>query len=251
MVKKIGVFITILSLFFLGMPQFNSKAQSITVYMTYQEDKNGAWEEIMITDLYISLNELLYNNLMTSNFEIILNNREIDFYSEGISQDLIYSPYSIVFSGNYNQIIVDGDSIEELSLSDFLDMEWEIYFTQMPLDEGIDYFDGYNDGFSDGYDAALEQYAYYDWVNDKWLTAEELQEKHYNSGYAGGWSEGYYAGLEETDATGFSALLTTIFGGLGSLLAIEILPGIYIGAIIAVPLVFGIIFFILGKRKGD
>lgn len=63
--------------------------------------------------------------------------------------------------------------------------------------------------------------------------------------------KGYYKGLNETDATGFVGLLGAVFGGLGALLGIEILPGIYIGAIIAVPLVFGIIFFILGKRKGD
>jgi len=64
-------------------------------------------------------------------------------------------------------------------------------------------------------------------------------------------NKGYQKGIIEQDATGFSALLTTVFDGLGALLAIELLPNIHIGAIIAVPLVFGVIAFILGKRKDD
>ncbi len=97
--------------------------------------------------------------------------------------------------------------------------------------------ESYDDAFNDGYYIAREEFGYK--VGDDWKTAEW-------------WGSYQYAqGLYAQDATGFGSLLTVVFGGFGDLLAIEILPGIYIGAIIAVPLVFGIIFFILGKRKGD
>ena len=145
--------------------------------------------------------------------------------------------------------------------------------------DGEDYEQGYNDGYNDGNNEGYnvgymhgEQAGYYlgydDGYDDGFLDGENY-EQGYNDGYNMGredygirigddwktadwWGSYQYAqGLYATDGTGFVSLLSAIFGGLGDLLSIEILPGIYIGAIVAVPLVFGIIFFILGKRKGD
>ena len=102
-------------------------------------------------------------------------------------------------------------------------------------DEGLQL--GFDDGLQDGYELGREDYGIK--IGDDWKTADW-------------WGSYQYAqGLHKQDATGFVDLLGAVFGGFGDLLGIEILPGIYIGAIIAVPLVFGIIFFILGKRKGD
>ena len=97
---------------------------------------------------------------------------------------------------------------------------------------------GYNVGYSDGYNDGVDVGRVYG----------------YNEGYSVGRSEGYNIGyndginaqLEDKD---FTHLLKSVFIGIGSFLGINLLPGISIGALIAVPIVFGIISFIIGKRK--
>lgn len=83
----------------------------------------------------------------------------------------------------------------------------------------------------------------------------QLLDEQYQKGYQKGKQEGYDKGLADginknPDNSGFKGLLFTIFDGLGGLLNIELLPNITIGAIILVPIVFGLVLFILGK-KGD
>lgn len=72
----------------------------------------------------------------------------------------------------------------------------------------------------------------------------------YQDGYDYGFDLGFDDGINYASDYSFSGLLGEVFIGLGSLLAINLLPGVSIGAIIAVPVVFGIIAFILGKRGG-
>lgn len=72
----------------------------------------------------------------------------------------------------------------------------------------------------------------------------------FQDGYDYGWDLGYNKAFEDNENFNFTSLLAQVFMGLGSLLAIELLPGISIGAVIAVPIVFGIIAFIIGKRGG-
>lgn len=55
--------------------------------------------------------------------------------------------------------------------------------------------------------------------------------------------------LESNDDLGFGGLLSASFVALSSLLAIELLPNISLGMIVAIPIVFGVIAFILGRRK--
>ena len=93
------------------------------------------------------------------------------------------------------------------------------------------------------------------------ITYEELLQEYnrgfdngYNSGYDLGYYEGYNVGYdkgisENLETGGFGLILKNVFLGVGSFLGIQLLPGISIGAIIAVPIVFGIISFILGRRK--
>ncbi len=140
-------------------------------------------------------------------------------------------------------------------------------------DDGLDdgFYDGYNQGLDDGevigYQNGRAEYGII--FNGERRTAEWYGQYRYEQGFDYGrreygiyfmndWRNAewygnymYNQGLNETDATGFRGLLTAVFGGLGDLLGIQLLPGVYLGAIVAVPLVFGIIFFILGKRKGD
>lgn len=114
---------------------------------------------------------------------------------------------------------------------------------------GIGYDKGYDDGkkvssdeaYEDGQDLGkiigMQQYGIY--YNGEWLTAQQYGMIKFNDG------------VEAHNDFSFIGLLTQVFVGMGSILAIELLPNITIGAIIAVPIVFGIIYFILGKKRGD
>jgi len=55
--------------------------------------------------------------------------------------------------------------------------------------------------------------------------------------------------LVENPDNNFGTMIRTVLLGVGSILSVELLPNITIGAIIAVPIIFGIISFVLGRRK--
>lgn len=111
-------------------------------------------------------------------------------------------------------------------------------------DAQTDYERGYIDGYNEGESAGRSE-GWQDGYNDGLQDGETIGE---NKGY----NKGYQDALDDTagNATGFKTLLFTVFTGLGEFLAIELLPGISIGVIILVPIVFGLLMFILGKR-GD
>ena len=107
-------------------------------------------------------------------------------------------------------------------------------------DEGYNngYNVGFNVGFDDGYTLGNT-----DGFEDGFVLG---REQGYNEGYNRGYNAGINEQLEDRD---FASLLRSVFIAIGAFLGINLLPGISIGAIIAVPIVFGIIAFILGKRK--
>ena len=130
------------------------------------------------------------------------------------------------------------------------------------------YNDGYNDGYmygrNDGYNVG-KQDGYNEGYNDG-LYASEGYQTGYDDGHADGYEEGkeygmsigrehwYDVGYEKgynkgLAARNFSDLLKSMFGAIGVFLGINLLPGISIGALIAVPIIFGIIAFILGRRR--
>lgn len=101
---------------------------------------------------------------------------------------------------------------------------------------------GYNDGFGDGKIAGYDE-GYDDGKADGLAVG---REHWYDVGYQAGYNKGINEQLEDKD---FSNLLRSAFVAIGAFLGINLLPGISIGAIIAVPIVFGIIAFILGRKK--
>lgn len=111
-------------------------------------------------------------------------------------------------------------------------------------DEG--HWEGYNSGYSNGYNIGL---------NDGYNTGlTNGYNQGYDEGFLNGYDEGYNYGYnvgvnEQLEDKDFTHLLKSVFIGIGSFLGINLLPGISIGAIIAVPIIFGIIAFILGRRK--
>lgn len=111
-------------------------------------------------------------------------------------------------------------------------------------DEG--HFEGYNAGYNNGYNTGLSE-GYNQGLNDGY---NQGYYEGQNDGYDYGYQAGYNAGINEQLADkDFTHLLKSVFIGIGSFLGINLLPGITIGAIIAVPVIFGIIAFILGRRK--
>ncbi len=178
---------------------------------------------------------------------------------------VVYAPNNNVYGGVRADAIIlrdeififllNADIVLEIDNSTILDglgnptSYYIVRASEVDYDIVRAYDDGYNHGYDDGYDKGL---------NDGQNIGYDNGRDYYGIVFNGNWRTAewygnymYDKGLNETDATGFRGLLAVVFGGLGDLLAIQLLPGIYIGAIIAVPLVFGIIFFILGKRKGD
>ncbi len=105
--------------------------------------------------------------------------------------------------------------------------------------ENAGYVIGYNEGYDYGYNVGYD--------NGKEYGIDFGRKHWYNVGYEAGYNNGFNEGIKENWE--FSRFLKSIFAGIGSFLGINLLPGISIGAIIAVPIIFGIIAFILGKKK--
>lgn len=115
---------------------------------------------------------------------------------------------------------------------------------QSGYDEG--HWEGYNSGYNTGYYTGLGE-GYNTGYDNGYLTGyDEGFLIGYDEGYIYGYNNGINEQLEDKD---FTHLLKSVFIGVGSFLGINLLPGISIGALIAVPIVFGIISFIIGKRK--
>jgi len=174
---------------------------------------------------------------------------------------------------NIIPVVYDYHSWEVFSLDGFYEsrreyLDWEIYFGSSfhnsyyvlatnydyiyNLDNNMyyQYVNGYQIGYDEGY------------VQGKADGINEGHQPAYNAGYDWGFQKGKEAGekigfnigydkaVDDMENYNFTSLLAQVFTGLGSFLAIELLPNITFGAIFAVPLVFGIIFFIIGKRGG-
>ena len=108
------------------------------------------------------------------------------------------------------------------------------------VDDFLGLFDAYykkgeQEGIIHGYNNAKNEFGYNH--NGTMITGKSA----YNLGYQ--------KGLAENPDNNFGTMIRTVLLGVGSILSVELLPHITIGAIIAVPIIFGIISFVLGRRK--
>jgi hypothetical protein len=224
-------------------------------------------------------NKNLYFNFDYGVFHLTPFINEADYINSGYQ----YAPYQPIGSGNMlrigNQsmeIIYKGDLVNSYTLSQLKNFFMgfnNLYIIQ--LVDNNDYYTIFNNGYDLGYDAGLDDgydLGYDDGLDDGYDVG---LVDGYDDGYGYGLSDGYYVGydlgyddgLGDGDDLGYDrgyqkaiddgsaefglpTLLSSLFVGLGSLLSIQLLPNISIGMIIAVPVVFGIIAFILGKRGG-
>lgn len=145
-------------------------------------------------------------------------------YSNTISQTTLF------FDINFNLILSLG--MEDVSTYNSIELKRYINTGGYDSDDLQNAFDNGKDvGFDDGISYAETT------MKPIWVQQAE--------------SDGYTKGLNDNVATGgFIMILSSAFIGVATVLGIELLPNITLGMIVAVPLVFGILFFILGKRKG-
>lgn len=111
----------------------------------------------------------------------------------------------------------------QLTQKDFLPSEYVYITFTTDILTVQDLENAYNDGFQDG-------------LNDS---------GQYNSGY----NDGFNDGLQESGDFGFGWIVSFL-GLFGSIFAIELLPNLYIGTIVAIPVVFGVFFFVLKLIRG-
>lgn len=286
--KKIYYIISAIILTFLLITKFNVKAMSIG-NVSEIKIFNLAWHELPMEqcgmsdltcyELVVELETGIYeelNNVIINESEMLKLYGVLVFqYPRSLSTPADEKRITFYFlDGTYQRF----NNIDFMVVKKFSN-RLELYlndrgFFYQPYDtriEGVrfeyynpdyDYQDGYDDGYTDGYQAGREagyqtgkEDGYYNGWNDGYDEGwEKGNESGYNRGYEKGHNEGYQKGYntginEQLADKDFTNILKSAFIAIGSLLAINLLPGISIGAIIAVPIVFGIIAFVLGKRK--
>lgn len=100
----------------------------------------------------------------------------------------------------------------------------------------IGYYDGYDDGERDG-------------------LAQGYDDGHlegYNSGYDDGYDDGDIDGFargQVEEFNGLAILTTGLFGFLSVLGNIQLLPGFKVAHVLGITIFFGLIYFIVGKRR--
>lgn len=95
--------------------------------------------------------------------------------------------------------------------------------------------EGESIGYKRGYDEARGLFGIF--KDNQWISATTWGQQQFNQG-------------QTTGTDFFSILFSGMFGFITHAGAIELLPGLRIWHLVAVPLVFGIIYFIVGKNKG-
>jgi hypothetical protein len=283
-IKKILIFtfITVLGLFFVGFSQFNVNADEIrsgsylgtikyerVVNLTHNDYRgmlrapvSFAQNDDRYRDLYLLLdtNHSYYFGSRDAYYNFPSN---VDVYVSTYQKHATLETPAVNFLLVSKEIVVDTMAIFDTDINFYCNGTLEFSYTKQDILEYFDYwgylgyesiylrfvfdFDtaqsswevGYGDGFVDGYDDAIEK------VYNHGFTGTDFTD---NLSYP--YNQGFNDGIETASDNTFYGIISQVFTGLGTFLAIELLPNITFGAILAVPLVFGIIFFIIGKRGG-
>lgn len=197
---------------------------------------------------------------------------ESDYFNNTFSITPLYynSAYAYPYHGTINYYIYDSldysltmseqinDIYNDYILSNCNSLTYNYYYTagynsgyQVGYDEGYTAGQtaGYNSGYSVGYqDGLADNTTAYD--------------RGYDDGYADGYRTGYDLGMTDGDAIGYQrglaegmagatpvsqtvGVVSSIFAGIGSVMAIQLFPGFPLGLLILVPLFFAVLGLIL------
>lgn len=175
--------------------------------------------------------------------------------------EITLSQFIINFNVNTSLLLINGNEYREVISLQYRINMYETYFLSGFIIEHIDqggnpvvsslevvendiykillyndtYEAGVNNGYKHGYEKGKSDYGYKQ-TNGNYLNAIQYGNIRYEEG------------IKVGSQTGFFGLLSTAFAGVGSILSIELLPNISIGALILIPIVFGLILFVLGKK---
>lgn len=121
------------------------------------------------------------------------------------------------------------------------------------LSQNPDYDAGYLDGYDEGYEDGIENsysVGYNDGHSDGYNKGlSEGFDEGFLEGDSAGYTRGYNKGLSEGNSA-WGVLFGAMMATFGGFLAIEIFPGLTIGMLVAVPLILGLLAFIIGIAKG-
>lgn len=151
--------------------------------------------------------------------------------------DILYEPVNLVWYGSRIYVYE-----KDILLFDFRPGVDYYTFTYRVASENIqdNYINGYEDGQVDLYVTG----SLYNGFN-------EDGSFDYNNGYDNGFDLGLTAGDTGSATTSiFSVVISAIAGGLGLVLGFELIPGFTIGLFVMIPLLFGLLFFII-RGRGD
>lgn len=161
---------------------------------------------------------------------IPVNTAEYDFMilsGQGIdggdyqTNDIVFSS----FESNQNGVFISTYSVQQNLL------------TATPFSYQSDYSQGYEDGYYAGRNEGIE----------------EGYQQGYVDGEENGFNDGYQMGIEqglaENDSYGIAPFVQSIFNGFSTMLNVEIFPKIKLWYLIGIPLIFGIVRFIIGWIK--
>lgn len=188
-------------------------------------------------DLTLNFNDYYQNKTQVGYF---ISRSIVGFATLDWPQDFVYTLQvgDIIIIMEHELHIMRNNSIVKTFV--YTELSGLFMFQNVVFDERYQdgYNDGYDSGFSNGYDSG-EQSGYADgWDN----------------GYNFGYDKGFSDGLSESDTTYngvFGTIANGIFAPIALIFGIELLPNITVGMIILVPLIFGLIAFIVGGKKND
>jgi len=187
---------------------------------------SGGWEVFSLDGFYESRREYLF-------WEIYFGSSfDNSYYVLATNYDYIFNLDNNVAGSFSNGYYIGYDEGYYTGKSDGINEGW-----QPAYDSGYDY--GYDKGYDDGYDNGIKKV-----FNNGFIGTD------FNDNQSYPYYQGFNQGIETASDNTFYGIISQVFSGIGTFLAIELLPNITFGAIFAVPLVFGIIFFIIGKRGG-
>lgn len=159
-----------------------------------------------------------------------------------------------VNTAKYDFLILSGQGIgggnyqtNDIAFSSFENNQNGVFISSYSVQQNLlmatpfSYLTDYSQGYEDGYEAGKNE------------GIEEGYQEGYEDGQVNGFNEGYQEGLEqgrsENDSYGITPFVQTIFNGFSTMLNVEIFPKIKLWYIIGIPLIFGVVKFIIGWIK--
>lgn len=197
-------------------------------------------------------------NLGASTFlSAIINNYQIMLYAvedinvlnNYIINDYVNDAYNEGYNAGYAKAVQELVDLDDNDMYDLGKAEGFLEGKAEGKAEGK--IEGYNDAKTEYYQPRYDE-GYTAGEIDGYNDAKtEFYQPRYDLGYSVGKSAGYSEGLSDSDANPLLSMLISSFSAIGVILDINILPGISIGMLILIPVLFGIISFIIGKRGGN